>query len=214
MVLQLSGLATQSEALRIQKKLLGEQRAFQERLMKKTISLVETDAAPAQRIEELALAISQLSLQVSGNEVSQKALRNQSLQIRAGLDVLDDQLRDFIVRTPTTGVVLETYVHQGEWVVPGMGLADVANLKDMTAKIYLSSEALTQMKLGQRVWVTPEGSADAVSGVVSWISSEAEFTPKTILTPETRETLVYAVKIRVFNSKGQLKLGQPVDVTL
>jgi HlyD family secretion protein len=58
------------------------------------------------------------------------------------------------------------------------------------------------------------GVNDSYTGTVVWIASEAEFTPKTILTRETRDTLVYEVKIRVHNPLGELKIGMPVDVIL
>jgi HlyD family secretion protein len=73
---------------------------------------------------------------------------------------------------------------------------------------------LPQVKYGQQVHLHVDGVSEALPGQVSWVSERAEFTPKTILTPETRAALVYAVKVLVDNPEGMLKHGMPVEVGL
>ena len=84
----------------------------------------------------------------------------------------------------------------------------------MDLYIYLPLRELPDVKIGQDVRVIVSGAEDGYTGTVVWIASEGEFTPKTILTRETRDTLVYEVKIRVANTSGELKIGMPVDVIL
>jgi HlyD family secretion protein len=82
--------------------------------------------------------------------------------------------------------------------------------------VYLSQAQLTEIKIGQEVTVKVDGPNEYMTefpGTVSWVSSEAEFTPKTIQTKETRVDLVYAVKIRVKNN-GELKIGMPAELWL
>jgi HlyD family secretion protein len=74
---------------------------------------------------------------------------------------------------------------------------------------------LTRIKLGDRAEIDPEdGRETPLEGYVSWISSEAEFTPKNVQTKEARADLVYAVKIIIPNPQEQLKIGMPVSVTI
>jgi HlyD family secretion protein len=73
---------------------------------------------------------------------------------------------------------------------------------------------LPHIKTGQEVEVHPDGTSDHLPGTISWINSKAEFTPKTILTEETRTSLVYSVKVRIKNDERILKQGMPVTVQL
>ena len=82
----------------------------------------------------------------------------------------------------------------------------------MKVTIYVSTNELSHTKIGNQADIKVDGVDELMKGTITWISSESEFTPKTILTEETRTTLVYAVKIAVSNPDGILKIGMPVDV--
>jgi len=73
---------------------------------------------------------------------------------------------------------------------------------------------LAQVKIGAVVKVAVDGVDKPLDGKIKWVASESEFTPKTILTQETRTTLVYRIKAAVDNPDGLLKIGMPVDVSL
>ncbi|PLX31038.1 MAG: secretion protein HlyD, partial [Ignavibacteria bacterium] len=135
-------------------------------------------------------------------------------QIGAGQDLVRRQLRDAEIVSPLDGRVLVRYTDAGELLAPGSPVCEIADLSDMWTKIYISETQLHMVKLGQHVKVRIDGSDDVLAGTVSWISSTAEFTPKTILTEETRTSLVYPVKVRVPNNDQLLKIGMPVTVTL
>lgn len=122
------------------------------------------------------------------------------------------QLQDAAIVAPLTGTVLTVYARTGEYVTPGSPIMDVADLSTMEVRVYVPLSKLPEIKIGQVVAVGVDGVVQPLNGKVSWIASEAEFTPKTILTPETRTTLVYAVKIKIPNPQGILKIGMPVDV--
>lgn len=120
------------------------------------------------------------------------------------------------VVNPRAGTVLTVYARAGEVVQAGQPLYQIANLDTLVLRAYLSGDQLAAVKLGQRVQVqvdTPEGRSGR-GGVVEWVSSAAEFTPTPIQTREERADLVYAVRIRVPNADGALKIGMPADVTL
>ena len=106
--------------------------------------------------------------------------------------------------------MLEKYAEAGEYATPGKPLFKVADITDMVLRAYVTAPQLTSLKIGQQVKVYADSGDDSMreyEGVVSWISDKAEFTPKTIQTRDERANLVYAVKIRVRNTDGLIKIG-------
>ena len=121
-----------------------------------------------------------------------------------------DQLRKCRITSPIGGTVLEKYAEAGEYAVPGKPLFKIADVNDMTLRVYVTAPQLTSLKIGQQVKVYADLGEDGAHeywGVVSWISDKAEFTPKTIQTRDERANLVYAVKVKVNNIDGMLKIG-------
>jgi HlyD family secretion protein len=101
-------------------------------------------------------------------------------------------------------------------VQPGQPLYKVADLDTLELRAYVTGEQLASVRLGQRVQVrVDDGDAlRTIPGTVTWVSATAEFTPTPVQTRDERADLVYAVKIRVPNPDGALKIGMPGDVTL
>ena len=95
-----------------------------------------------------------------------------------------------------------------------MNELEIIDLKNVWVKIYISEKILPLIKTGQEAQIHPDGISEYLTGTIGWINSRAEFTPKTILTEETRTSLVYAVKLYITNEKGVLKEGMPVTVHL
>lgn len=132
-------------------------------------------------------------------------------QVGSEIDLLESQLADCRPTSPATGTVVTTYVERGELLGVGKPLIRVAELDPVTVKIYLAPAFLTEVKLGARAEIDPEdGRTAPLTGRVTWISPEAEFTPKNIQTKEARADLVYAVKITIPNPDQLLKIGMPV----
>ena len=152
-----------------------------------------------------------------------ESTRTQFTSVNKELEVLDaqqattaDLLNRCTVTTPVNGTVLETYVEQGELATTGKPLFKLADLDELTLKVYVSGAQLPSVKIGQTVDVLIDKSKtenQTLTGKVNWISSEAEFTPKIIQTKEERVKLVYAVKVLVKND-GTLKIGMPGEVSL
>jgi HlyD family secretion protein len=129
--------------------------------------------------------------------------------------LLEDQLADCRPVSPISGSVVTTYAERGELLGIGKPLIKVAELDPVTVKIYLPPGSLTRIKLGARAEVDPEdGETQPLAGEVTWISPEAEFTPKNVQTKEARADLVYAVRVTVPNPDQALKIGMPVLVTI
>ena len=126
-----------------------------------------------------------------------------------------ERIRKTEVRNPIAGTVLTTYAKAGEVVQTGQPLYRIANLDAMDVRAYVTEPQLSAIRLGQEARVSIDvggGRRQSVSGSISWISARAEFTPTPIQTREERADLVYAIKIRVPNASGVLKIGMPVDV--
>ena len=123
--------------------------------------------------------------------------------------VIDDQISKTVIKSPLTGMVLEKYVEQGEYMTPGKPMFKIADTRNMIMRAYVTSQQLQNLKVGQHVKVFADygnNQGKTYDGVVTWISSNAEFTPKTIVTDDERADLVYAVKISVKNDGG-IKIG-------
>jgi len=117
---------------------------------------------------------------------------------------------------PIDGIVLVKYAEAGELATMGRPLMKIANLDKIYLRAYFTSNQLANLKLGDEVTVTADFGGTALYdyvGHITWISSESEFTPKTIQTEDSRANLVYAVKIAVEND-GRLKIGLSGNVTL
>lgn len=124
-------------------------------------------------------------------------------------DNLDLQLKRCRVVAPQSGTVLVKYAEAGEFVAAGRPLFKLADTQRMVFRAYVTAAQLSSLKVGDQVAVVADFESEGsrrYSGTVTWISSKAEFTPKTIQTREERANQVYAVKVAVEND-GFLKLG-------
>jgi HlyD family secretion protein len=182
-----------AEKLAEQKKQVEADLALNKDLLAKTKKMLEAGAATIQQRDELATRVAVLASQKKS---------------------IDLQLGDASIKSPISGIVLNKFVNKGEFVVPGTPIAEVADLSVLEALIYLPLNKLPSIKIGQGVSVLVEGLSGSIPAKITWIASESEFTPKTILTKETRTTLVYAVKLKVQNKNGSLKIGMPIDVEI
>lgn len=186
----------------------------------RTAALLKDGAATRKQMDDADNAVrvlkSQLEAQVSMLNNSARSLNSQM----SGADIqryqVLDQLKKCHITSPITGTVLEKYAERGEFAVIGKPLFKVADVDQMYLRAYITSAQLAKVKVGQRVKVFSDYGTDtrkSYDGTVIWISSRAEFTPKTILTDDERADLVYAVKIAVKND-GYIKIGMYGEVKL
>lgn len=186
----------------------------------RTAALLKDGAATRKQMDDADNAVrvlkSQLEAQVSMLNNSTRSLNSQI----SGADIqryqVLDQLKKCHITSPITGTILEKYAERGEFAVIGKPLFKVADVDQMYLRAYITSAQLAKVKVGQRVKVFSDYGTDtrkSYDGTVIWISSRAEFTPKTILTDDERADLVYAVKIAVKND-GYIKIGMYGEVKL
>jgi len=133
----------------------------------------------------------------------------------AQVRLIERQLQDATITIPLHGVISERYVEVGELVSVGSLMATVIDLKHVWVMAYVSEIHLGNVKLGQEGKVSVDSFPEKeFIGKVTYISPEAEFTPKNIQTKEERVTLVFGVKIELDNPDQELKLGMPADAIL
>ena len=109
------------------------------------------------------------------------------------------------------GVVTTRSREPGEWVTPGAPLVTLSRLDEVWLAVYIPEDRLGRVKLQQKASVKLDGDEKRYPGIVTFIASEAEFTPKNAQTPDERAKLVYRVKITLKNPDGLFKPGLPAD---
>jgi HlyD family secretion protein len=133
----------------------------------------------------------------------------------AAIDLLKKQIRDSYVQSPINGIIVKKFFEPGETVTMLSSLFKVSDLSVVSLIIYISEEELGKVKLSQTADVSSDTYPDKkYEGKITYISPEAEFTPKNIQTKDERTKLVFAVKIEVKNPKFELKPGMPADAVV
>ena len=179
------------------------------------LKMLEDGAATQKQLDDIQGQISLIDKQIASTKTQFTAISKELKVLDSQKLSLKDQLERCFVKSPATGSILETYAEQGELTAPGKPLFKMANLDELTLKVYVSGAQLPNVKIGQTVDVLIDKSEkenQTLSGKIDWISSEAEFTPKIIQTKEERVKLVYAVKVLVKND-DTLKIGMPGEVS-
>ncbi|MDO8963114.1 MAG: efflux RND transporter periplasmic adaptor subunit [Coriobacteriia bacterium] len=132
-------------------------------------------------------------------------------QAKAQAELAALQLSYCTVTSPVDGTVLQSAQDAGENASPGKTMAVLGRLDALTVSVFVPETAISGMRLGQSVSVTT-GSGAPLRGTVSFIASEAEFTPSQVETKDQRTKLVYRVRVAIADSAGALKPGMSVDV--
>lgn len=131
----------------------------------------------------------------------------------AKIEQLKQQIADAVVKSPVDGVVTEKLVEPGELITRGTGLVVVTELARPWLTVYLPEPDLGRVRLGQQAEVATDAGQKR-SGRVTFVSSQAEFTPKNVQTSEERAKLVYKVRIGLENADGLFKPGMPAEARL
>jgi HlyD family secretion protein len=134
---------------------------------------------------------------------------------KAQIALIDSQLADTTAMTPMSGVVLVKSVDVGEVIAPGTSVVTVGDLDHPWLRAYIPETELGRVKLGAKVDVKTDSFPGRIfNGRVTFISSDAEFTPKQIQTQDERVKLVYRIKIEIDNPQHELKSNMPADASI
>ena len=152
-------------------------------------------------------------LQAGAQPEAVEAARARVAAVDAQLAVFEKMRGDATVMAPVGGIVTQTLTDAGEVVAPRMPLLVVTDLDHAWANLFVPEPLIPRLALGEAVDVLTDA-GDSLPGTVTYISPQAEFTPRNVQTADERSKLVYRIKVTVDNGAGVLKQGMPVDAEL
>lgn len=214
-VAQRGALALQQREVSQQRSALDVQLEIAQRAKERTDRLFASGAATSTQRDQVERDVRVLTAQAAASRASEGRVAAEASALDARLAAVRDRLSRASLTNPIHGTVLAQYARVGEMIAPGQPLYRVANLDTLTLRAYVDGTQLASVALGAAVQVHVDGAEGltALRGIVSWVSPRSEFTPTPVQTRNERAELVYAVKIRVPNLDGALKIGMPGDVT-
>lgn len=199
---------------------LREQIAKHKSELRRVENMLKDGAATQKQYDDIEAQVkilkTQLDATLSTLDKNTTTINNNLLALEAQIAALDDRISKCRIVSPVSGTVLVKYAQAGELATVGKPLMKVADLDKIYLRAYFTSEQLAKVNLGDEVTVVADFGGDErynYAGRIEWISSESEFTPKSIQTKNSRANLVYAVKIAVEND-GRLKIGLAGEVIL
>jgi HlyD family secretion protein len=196
---------------------LDAQAAIARRSYERARRLYDVQAATAQQLDQAERDYRTLVAQIDAAAAQRETATREATSADARVAQIRDQIRRGSVTNPIAGTVLATYTKAGEFIQTGQPLYKIASLDTLELRAYVAEPQLAHVRIGQAVQVTVDVAGNdrrVLPGTVTWISSQAEFTPTPIETRDQRSNLVYAIKVRVPNRDGVLKIGMPADVKL
>ncbi len=181
--------------------------------------LLKENAATQKQVDDISgemdVVEKQIEATLSSMTTQNSGLLSEREPLKIQIQQIEDQIKKCSIKSPINGIILSKFVNKGEFAVVGKPITKIADLNNMTLRVYISGSQLANVKIGQKVKVLfdkNEKENQNIEGEISWISEKAEFTPKIIQTKEERVNLVYAVKVSVKND-GRIKIGMPGEIT-
>lgn len=206
-------IGSKSKNVLSQKQVLLEQLKTSKIEQGRIHNMFKENSATQRQVDEIDGRVKVIEEQIKSVLTQNAPIVNENEAIDVQVEKINDQIQKSKITNPIAGVVLTKYAEPGEITAFGKPLYKIANIDQMTLRVYISETQLAQIKIGQKVTVKidSEKKSKNYNGTISWISAQAEFTPKVIQTKEERVNLVYAVKLTVKND-GSLKIGMPAEM--
>lgn len=211
--------ANVASALSVYKQSHADRLRYEELYSQGAVARQQLDQAVADdlvAINSLKAAREQEALLQEGNRVDEiEAQRAEVKRAEAALKNAQVDLADATLYSPVSGVVLSKNYEVGEYVAAGMSVATIVDLSDCWVRVYVPSDVLGSIKLGQECDVKIDAYPDKVfKGRIKEISDSAEYTPRNSITRRERANLVFAVKVALPNEEGIFKPGMVADVLI
>ncbi|HIP48843.1 MAG TPA: HlyD family efflux transporter periplasmic adaptor subunit [Lutibacter sp.] len=204
---------TKSKGVLSQISVLKAQKETANTNKKRVEALIADNVGTQKQLDDVNGKISVINRQIRSIEIQNAGVVNEVKKLDAQIKEIEYQISKCKITNPVDGTVLIKYVEPNEIIGFGRPLYKIADMSEMLFKGYISEPQLANLKIGQEVTLkidAPDGMKE-YTGKISWIASQAEFTPKIIQTKEERVKLVYAIKIAVVND-GSLKIGMPGEM--
>jgi HlyD family secretion protein len=204
---------SKSRSVMSQVSVLKSQKESALRTKKRIENLISENAGTQKQLDDIDDKIAVIDQQIISAKTQNKPVLSGVNPINVQLQQLNDQIKKSKIVNPVDGTVLTKYAEPNELTSFGRPLYKIADLETMLFKGYISEKQLSNINIGDTVTIKIDGIEidKNYDGVVSWIASEAEFTPKIIQTKEERVNLVYGIKVRVKNDKS-IKIGMPAEM--
>ena len=208
-----STISSKSANVLSQKSVLAEQLKTIQLEKNRIRSMYAENAATKRQVDEIDGKVKVIEAQIKSVGTQNAPILGDLKAVDAQIDKINDQIEKSKIVNPITGTILTKYAEPGEITAFGKPLYKIANISEMTLRVFVSEIQLPQLKIGQEVTVKIDDVEQMKSykGKISAIATQAEFTPKIIQTKEERVNLVYAVKVKVKND-GSLKIGMPAEM--
>lgn len=214
----IAALQAQAPNIPAQLRVLEDQLSAAEREKRRVENLVKKDAATQKQLDDVNSNYDVLKSQIDATRsslgIQTQGLLAQMDPVKAQIRLTDDMIEKSMIVNPIDGTILTKYAQQHEFTATGKPLYKIADLNQMTLRVYISEDQLGSIKIGDKCIVAidaPDGKLKEYEGTIAWVSDKSEFTPKMIQTKNERVNLVYAVKINVVND-GSVKIGMPAEV--
>ncbi|HTX79499.1 MAG TPA: efflux RND transporter periplasmic adaptor subunit [Longilinea sp.] len=163
--------------------------------------------------QSLQVTAAQAALDQATNGVT--AAKASLAQAQAALEMANTQLDKATVTSPVSGTVLDLPMNAGEVAGAGATVVEVGDLDQVTLDVYIPENQYGQVKLGMKADISVDSfPGKTFAGTVTYISDQAEFTPRTVQTVDSRSTTVYKVEITIPNPDHGLKPGMPADASI
>ena len=204
---------SQSKSVLSQISVLEEQLKVQKINLDRTKKMYKEKSATKKQLDDIQGQVNVTKQQITSVKAQNASVISQYKSMRVQIKQVEDQINKSKITNPIDGTVLIKYCNNYEFVAPGKPLYQVQNLTDIKLKAYITELQLSEIKIGDKVSIEVDSETDGkkFEGTISWVASNAEFTPKTIQSKDERQNLVYAIKIDVKND-GSLKIGMPASV--
>ena len=207
-------LTIQKEIARINVSRANKDYAYLKTTHDRIANLYKSESVTKQKLDDVTNNLQNSQTTLSNARQALGSIAAGQKRIEAQVKSINKKIRDARIISPANGIITTIYYEAGEAIPQFSPIMEIIDIKDMEVKIYISAELLSTIKYGQEVTVNVDGLNETMKGQIIWVSPKAEFTPKTILTPNTRTSLVYAIKVSIPNEDGILKHGMPVVINI
>ena len=181
-------------------------------------TLSKKGALPTQQRDNLKTQYEGAKLRMDANQKTLASLGDRIKGFKIRIEQADDQIKDCYLSASSSGIISTKFRNIGEIVSPGSPVFEITKFDTLYADFFVPQPVLSSLKYGQDLRVRIDyDSGNGIGekfilGVVTWIGNEAEFSPKNIQTRESRNELVFRVRVTIDNRDGVLKRGLPVEI--
>lgn len=213
LVLNEREIANSEVRAREKRQLLDANLGYWQKQVQRFERLQKSQSISGDQLEKSRLQLKDARTSLFELDKSLEALQIQKERVINKRQALELTERDLLLRSPVQGIVLETFISQGESVFTGVALADILDLSSLFIDVFIEEKEMAGLKLGQRAAIIVDGLEDrSFFGSIAAFGKKAEFSPKYIVAEKERQALLYQVKVRLDRDLDVFKIGMPVTV--